>query len=49
MKSADALSMVNFEPEYLASLMAMGEEDAAERSEEIVAFLRGGSCTVPVW
>ena len=49
MKSADALSMVNFEPEYLATLMALGEEDAAERSEEIVAFLRGGACAIPVW
>lgn len=48
-KSADALSMVNFEPEYLATLMALGEEDAEARSEEIVAFLRGGACSIPVW
>lgn len=49
MKSADALSMVNFEPEYLGALIHMGEEDAAARHDEIEAFLRGGSCTVPVW
>ena len=49
MKSADALSMVNFEPEYLSILIRMGEEDAAARHDEIEAFLRGGSCAVPVW
>lgn len=49
MKSADALSMVNFEPEYLGALINMGERDAAARHEEIEAFLRGGSCAVPVW
>lgn len=49
MKSADALSMVNFEPEYLGALIHMGETDAAARHEEIESFLRGGSCAVPVW
>ena len=49
MKSADALSMVNFEPEYLGALIHMGEVDAAARHDEIEAFLRGGSCAVPVW
>ena len=48
-RNADALSMINFEPEYLALLMELGEEDAARRGEEIEAFLRGGACAVPVW
>ena len=37
--SADALSMVMFEPEYLRLLMHLGEQDAAARSDEIRAFL----------
>jgi len=37
--SADALSMVMFEPEYLRLLMNLGEQDAAARSDEIRAFL----------
>ena len=37
--SADALSMVMFEPEYLRLLMDMGEQDAAARSDEIREFL----------
>ncbi|MCP5179060.1 MAG: patatin-like phospholipase family protein [Pseudomonadales bacterium] len=49
MKSADALAMVNFEPEYVGALIHMGEVDAAARHEEIEAFLSGGSCAVPVW
>ena len=48
-RSSDALSMVIFEPEYLALLIRLGEEDAAERKDEIEAFLRGGACSVPVW
>lgn len=48
-RSSDALSMVIFEPEYLAMLIRMGEEDAAARSDEIEAFLRGEACSVPVW
>ena len=48
-RSADALSMVIFEPEYLKRLIRLGEEDAAERSEEIVAFLRGEARDIPVW
>ena len=38
-RSADALSMVIFEPEYLALLMRLGEEDTAARHDEIAAFL----------
>ena len=37
--SADALSMVMFEPEYLSLLMTLGEQDTAARSEEIRDFL----------
>ena len=37
--SADALSMVMFEPEYLRLLMRLGEQDTAVRSEEIRDFL----------
>jgi len=48
-RSSDALSMVMFEPEYLALLIRLGEEDAAERRDEIEAFLRGGACSLPVW
>lgn len=48
-RNADALSMVNFEPEYLALLMELGEEDASKRGEEIEAFLLAGACAVPVW
>ncbi|MEZ5557868.1 MAG: patatin-like phospholipase family protein [Pseudomonadales bacterium] len=48
-RNADALSMVNFEPEYLAMLMDLGEQDAEQRGEEIQAFLTGGACAVPVW
>ncbi len=48
-RSSDTLSMVIFEPEYLALLMRLGEEDAAERHDEIEAFLRGEACSVPVW
>ena len=39
--------MVIFEPEYLALLMRLGEEDAEARHDEIESFLRGGSCAVP--
>ena len=42
-EKADALSMVNFEPEYLATLIALGESDTASRADEILAFLSGGS------
>jgi NTE family protein len=41
--SADALSMVNFEPEYIGRLIDLGEQDTAERIDEITAFLRGSS------
>jgi len=48
-RSSDTLSMVIFEPDYLALLMRLGEEDAAERHDEIEAFLHGETCAVPVW
>ena len=48
-RSSDALSMVIFEPEYLALLIRLGEEDAAARGDEIEAFLRGGARSGPVW
>lgn len=48
-RSADALSMVNFEPEYLQLLMELGEEDAAANSEAIRAFLTGDACSLPIW
>ena len=37
--SADALSMVMFEREYLSLLMTLGEQDTAARSDEIRRFL----------
>ncbi|MEM7101228.1 MAG: patatin-like phospholipase family protein [Pseudomonadota bacterium] len=45
-RSSDTLSMVIFEREYLSLLMRLGEEDAAARHDEIVAFLAGDSCSV---
>lgn len=48
-RSADALSMVIFEPEYLALLIRLGEEDTAARHDEIEAFLRGDSGSAPLW
>ena len=48
-RSADALSMVIFEPEYLALLIRLGEEDTASRHDEIAAFLHGELDSVPVW
>ena len=39
--TADALSMVNFEPGYVGQLIAFGEQDTHERIDEIEAFLRG--------
>ena len=48
-RSSDAISMVIFEREYLSLLIRLGEEDAAARGDEIEAFLRGETCTVPVW
>ena len=40
--SSDALSMIMFEPKYLALLIHLGEEDAKERHDEIESFIRGG-------
>ena len=39
--TADALSMVNFEPNYIAQLIDFGERDTLDRMDEIEAFLRG--------
>ena len=39
--TADALSMVNFEPGYIGQLIEFGEQDTHERMDEIEAFLRG--------
>ena len=39
--TADALSMVNFEPNYIAQLIDFGEQDTLDRMDEIEAFLRG--------
>ena len=39
--TADALSMVNFEPGYIGQLIDFGEQDTRDRMDEIEAFLRG--------
>ena len=39
--TADALSMVNFEPGYIGQLIEFGEQDTRARMDEIEAFLRG--------
>lgn len=39
--TADALSMVNFEPDYLRQLIECGEQDTQARMDEVEAFLRG--------
>jgi NTE family protein len=38
-RSPDVLSMLLFQPEYLARLVAIGEADAERRGEELSAFL----------
>ncbi len=38
-KSPDVLSLVLFQPDYVRALMAIGERDAEERSDEIADFL----------
>ena len=45
--SSDALSMVMFQPDYLALLLRLGEEDAQARHDEIASFLAGESCALP--
>jgi len=40
-RSADILSMVNFEPEFIAHLIELGEDDTRARMDEIAAFLDG--------
>lgn len=47
-RSSDAISMVNFEHEYLSLLMRLGEEDAAQRHDEIEGFLNGSLRAIPV-
>lgn len=39
-RSNDFLSMVMFQPDYVAGLIALGESDVSARIEEIAAFLR---------
>lgn len=39
-RSNEFLSMVMFQPDYLAGLMAIGEADVSARYDEIAAFLR---------
>lgn len=39
--TADALSMVNFEPGYIGQLIDFGEQDTHARIDEVEAFLRG--------
>ncbi len=41
--SGDALSMVNFESDYIGALIDLGEQDTAQRMDEISAFLRGSA------
>ena len=40
-RSNDLISLVMFQPDYLARLLQLGEEDAAERAGEIEKFLEG--------
>jgi NTE family protein len=40
-RSADVLSMLAFIPEYLTTMMELGEEDAESRGDELAAFLEG--------
>ncbi|MBL8983941.1 MAG: patatin-like phospholipase family protein [Gemmatimonadetes bacterium] len=42
-QSPDILSLVMFQKDYLERLVALGEEDAANASERIAAFIEGGS------
>ena len=39
-KSADVLSMVIFEKEYIELLIRLGEEDTSEKIDEIREFLK---------
>jgi NTE family protein len=38
-RSNDFLSMIMFQPDYSAGLMAIGEADVTARADEIAAFL----------
>lgn len=40
-KSPESLSMVMFEPDYIHAVIAMGEEDAERRMDELIAFIEG--------
>ena len=39
--SPDSLSMLMFQPEYLDRLIALGERDAEQRGDELLAFVLG--------
>ncbi len=41
--SPDSLSMLLFQPDYLGRLVAIGEEDAERRADEIEEFVRAGA------
>ena len=45
-QSPDILSLVMFQKDYLERLVALGEEDAANASERIAAFIEGGSLSM---
>ena len=40
-ESHDLLSLLMFQPEYLAALLELGEKDARERADEVIPFLVG--------
>jgi NTE family protein len=40
-RSNDMLSLLMFQPDYIAKLIELGESDARARSQEIAAFIRG--------
>jgi NTE family protein len=42
-RSPDLLSLVLFQPEYLSSLVEIGEADGVARSDEVAAFLEGAA------
>jgi len=46
-KSPDFLSMVLFQPDYIGRLIELGDSDAETRADEIDAFIRSGTASVP--
>ncbi len=46
-KSPDFLSMVLFQPDYIGRLIELGDSDAEARADEIDAFIRSGTASVP--